>query len=286
MGAEAHVLATDQEDARCPSCNGGFVGPYCHRCGERRLEDHDFRLLHFLSHSFHEITHLEITKIPRTIWALLGKPGFLTSAFLTGRRRRYLTPVGLAVLLLPLSLFLYTHFKQAAVYDVSFFLQLDAAGNGPLTAKLERAAEKRHVSKEVLVERINHRYQTYMSWTQAAGALALALVLHLLYLRSRRYLIEHVVFALHYTSFIALCNVLVWPLVMELGLQHPVTRAVTLLEMLAWIVYLVLAMKRVYRQSIGWTIAKAVPLVAGYYAVSIVMMLGTLVAGIVSALKG
>ncbi|HXU82868.1 MAG TPA: DUF3667 domain-containing protein [Polyangia bacterium] len=286
MGAEAHVLATNEEDARCPSCNQALLGDYCHRCGERRVEDHDFSLIHFIGHSLHDFTHLEFTKIPRTIWTLLTRPGFLTNAFLSGQRRRFLTPVGLAVILLPLSLFLYSHFKQAAVYDVSFFLQVDAAGKGELNAKLQRAAEKRQVPREVLIERINQRYQKYMSRAQVAAVVVLSLALWLMYLRRRRYLVEHVVFALHYTSFICVVNVLVWPVVMQLGLQHPVMKAVNVVTMLGWVVYLVVAMKRVYRQSTGWTVAKAVPLVAGYFGASMVLMIGALVAGIVTALKG
>jgi hypothetical protein len=284
MSAGAIQLAhAEPEVADCPSCGQRFAGPYCHICGEKRLHDHELSLGHFIRHSFHEITHLDISKIPRTLWALLSKPGFLTEGYLAGRRRRFVSPIRLAAILLPLSLFLFTHFKQAAVFDLSFLIDLDQSGQ--MAQKIDRAAAKRHLTREAVIEAVNVRYQKYMSWAQVGNLVVMALALHLMYLRAGRYLVEHVVFSLHYVSFIALTNVLLWPLVMWLTMKHPATRVVSTVIGLGWMVYVFLALKRFYRQSIGWTAAKAVVLQAGYFVVSIVLMFSALIGGIVTGLR-
>jgi len=99
----------------------------------------------------------------------------------------------------------------------------------------------------------------------------LALVFKLLYIRSKRYFIEHLTFFLHYHTFayiILAVYMLTW------GYSTPAFGKVVVIALL---LYLLFAMKRVYRQ--GWfkTLFKAFVFLVFCYPVFIILFaLGTL----------
>jgi len=82
---------------RCDNCGASVPGRYCGNCGQR-LEPPVHSLWHFLTVAMEDVTHAD-SRLWRTLWALLFKPGFLTHEFLAGRRVRYLPPVRLYLVL-------------------------------------------------------------------------------------------------------------------------------------------------------------------------------------------
>jgi hypothetical protein len=97
---------------RCDNCGASVPGRYCGTCGQR-LEPPIHSLWHFLVIATEDVTHAD-SRLWRTLWALLFKPGFLTREFLDGRRARYLPPVRLYLVL-----------------SVLFFVWFAASGHGP-----------------------------------------------------------------------------------------------------------------------------------------------------------
>jgi Protein of unknown function (DUF3667) len=97
---------------RCDNCGASVAGRYCGTCGQR-LEPPVHSLWHFTQVAAEDLTHAD-SRLWRTLWALLFKPGFLTREFLQGRRARYLPPVRLYL-----------------VVSVLFFVWLAASGHGP-----------------------------------------------------------------------------------------------------------------------------------------------------------
>src|SRR5690349_19840690 len=83
--------------ARCDNCGASVPGRYCGNCGQR-LEPPVHSLWHFLTVAMEDVTHAD-SRLWRTLWALLFKPGFLTRQFLDGRRASYLPPVRLYLVL-------------------------------------------------------------------------------------------------------------------------------------------------------------------------------------------
>jgi hypothetical protein len=68
-------------------------GQYCAACGQR-VPRHDLTLGELLHEITHELFHWD-GKLPKTLSALLLKPGLLTEDFLAGRRARWLPPLRL-----------------------------------------------------------------------------------------------------------------------------------------------------------------------------------------------
>ncbi len=82
---------------QCENCGNAVTERYCGACGQR-LEAPVHSLWHFSRIATEDLTHAD-SRVWRTLWALLFKPGYLTSEFLAGHRARYLPPVRLYLVL-------------------------------------------------------------------------------------------------------------------------------------------------------------------------------------------
>ena len=95
--ATAATAAPAPPERRCDNCGASVPGRYCGNCGQR-LEPPVHTLWHFIQVAAEDVTHAD-SRLWRTLWALLFKPGYLTHEFLAGRRARYLPPVRLYLVL-------------------------------------------------------------------------------------------------------------------------------------------------------------------------------------------
>jgi hypothetical protein len=105
----------------CANCGAALGGEYCAACGQRH-EPHVHSVGHFFAEAFESITHAD-SRLWRTLWYLLAKPGRLTLEFFKGHRVSYLPP-----------------FRLYLVISVVFFLVATPEGSvnididGPPTA--------------------------------------------------------------------------------------------------------------------------------------------------------
>lgn len=79
----------------CENCGRALLGDFCYACGQpvKGLVRHFSSIIGDFADS---VLNLD-TRLPRTIWPLLAKPGFLTTEYFAGRRVRYVSPVRLFV---------------------------------------------------------------------------------------------------------------------------------------------------------------------------------------------
>jgi hypothetical protein len=257
---------------------------FCAHCGQRHVE----RLVSFRS-LVHDVLADQLSleaRLPRTLGALLGHPGKLTSEYAAGRVARYIPPFRL-----------YIFCGLVFFFVVSFVASFDRVW-GSVTGRVEdltgqSAADamivlvnlpvdtlrvprpllplaRRYVQQEARLNALPPREAMRIvygglignvSLTLALLVPAFALLLKALY--RRRLYIEHVVFILHlHAAFfvLALLPMLV-PSRWTAGAMG-----------LAAVAYGFLALRRVYRQSVLRTVAKyAVMLLM--YNVAIVMVL-------------
>lgn len=260
----------------CPECEAALVGDYCHRCGEKRPEARDISVRHFFSEAAQELTSVEHSKLFHTIRSLLFRPGFLTVEWIAGRRKRYLKPLNLYLGIFALSLFAFTVYKPVSMYDIENGLKY---GPNPeegvrVYAKL---AERRGMTTEAFFDRINERWQRYMSLSSLPLIGALALVIHIVFFFSRRYFVEHLVFSMHFVAFSTLTTVVLWPLYFFVGIKlSAVNLAVGVVKWSVDIVYLFFAVRAVYGLSRGWTLLSSVLLLVGYFVCYVLAIAVTL----------
>src|SRR3954470_16686728 len=82
----------------CPNCGSAMVAEFCARCGELQPAHRDLSIRAVAHDAVQEFVGVD-GKIPRTLWALLTKPGLLTREFIDGRRGRYSKPLSLFLVL-------------------------------------------------------------------------------------------------------------------------------------------------------------------------------------------
>lgn len=274
--------AAGATDGACPECGTALVSDYCHGCGAKRPEARDLSVRHFFSEAAQELTSVEHSKLFHTIRALLFRPGFLTLEWIAGRRRRYLKPLNLCLGILAVSLFAYSVYKPVSTYDLETLLAQN--GQPETRAPIERLAAKKRMEVSVLFDRISDKWQRYMSLSPLLIVGAFALVLQLVFIFSRRYFVEHLVFSMHFVSFSTLTVVMLWPVYFFIGIrQGPANIAIAILKWSLDIVYMFFAVRAVYGLRPVRTLLASVLLVAGYFIGYMLILMTALVAATVSA---
>ena len=92
--ARVPVVRAGAAGLLCTNCGTALLGPYCSQCGQRHHDHPMHSFWHFVQEATEDLTHAD-SRLWRTLYALLLRPGLLTREFLDGRRARYLPPVRL-----------------------------------------------------------------------------------------------------------------------------------------------------------------------------------------------
>ena len=240
------------------------------------MDRDELKLSSFAVAALEEITDLEHSKLVRTFRTLFFQPGSLTNDYLRGQRRSLLGPVKIYLTLFAISFLLYTFHRPTAVYDVSTIIAQDSSGI--YRSLLTNAAKEAHLSESAAIVGVNARWRSYINVTQALYPLGLAILLQLIYIGTGRYFVEHLIFALHFNSVAFGVIILLWPIYAVIGVQtltlaYGITTVVSLLLPFIW---LLIAVRRVYRQ--GWwpSVIKSVILETGYLVMGLVLTFLTL----------
>ena len=248
--ATVPVQRQQEESLQCPECGIALLGKHCHECGGKPPNPHDLTIKHFLHEGLHEFTHLD-SKIFRTLRMLILSPGTLSVEYLAGRKRRYVLPLRIFILAFAVNFFLYTR-PGVALYDVHFLIASSAQGAAVETV-LERAAQKRHMSKEAAFDRINEHWQHNASLFQLGDVFFFAFGLALI--NRRRYFGEHLVFSLHTVSFTLLYGAVTWLYYLRYGFKQ--NWQLVLITLAVFAAYLWRAIPKMYGTR-GWkALAKA-----------------------------
>lgn len=308
------MKAAEETSKPCLNCGDATPGNFCPVCGQRRT-DVRVSLRRLLADVLEDQLSIS-SALPRTLIAILFRPGYATNEYLAGRIASYIAPFRLYLvtsLIFFLLLSFQTRMNDMRVPAVPVSVPADTAQIG--TAE-QAATEGDSVSRSNVelgrgftftldgdfegritgIERIDRVLASRleqlgeMEANEAAAVIIpgvlermpvamfllvplFAFLLKLLYLRTGRFYVEHFIFALHAHSFafILFC------------LTMPVPDAISRFMTFVLLLYLVIAMKRVYRQ--GWfrTIFKWIVL-AGAYSIALgtAMVVAVLVAIIAS----
>ena len=281
----------DHSSEHCANCGSPVSGHYCSNCGQRAGE----RRLS-LGDIAHELAaeHFGLdSKLGRTVITLLRHPGKLTTEFLAGRRIRYVPPLrlylSLSVLFFLLSaaktnvtssksgdniLRFQTSGEDAAVLDSAGLAAprkdkpiLDTLHGNAMSLYFKRRLVRRvtfvQTHRKEAVAQVSETFHHELPDALFLLVPGLALALMGLYHGSRRYYTEHLVFAFHFQSFSFAA--------LTIGLL-PIPFLNTIVGC-AIVVYLFIALRKVYGGSRMKTSAKLIAIATGY-GISIVAIMG------------
>ena len=280
MGLEVVAKMTETADAMrlCPNCGAGANQNYCPNCGQGQTNT-----IIPIGHLFRDVLDqflLLDSKLIRTLKPLFFRPGFLTNEYICGRRAQYVSPFRIyfvisAIYFLGFSI---AHYDVDVMRGLAYTLEqahpshrpdalraeeagarhLDQHGMGMTVAMshvkpLESDRAHRHHRAVKLTSGWFIRNQSLITFLLVPMA---ALLLKLLYLKTKRLYIEHLVFAVHIQSFL---------FALLLPALLPFARSGTYLLALGLsALYLFVAMRTVYRQNSAITLLNCGMMLAGY----------------------
>jgi hypothetical protein len=294
----------------CPNCGDTSEGNYCRICGQHKIEHRGSVRALFAD----TVEDLSLTsELPRTLRALITRPGFLTREYSAGRIARYIPPVRLYV---AASLLFFVIMSAKAHLHSSTRTPTATTGRdsaaAPVQVDTNTTATPSHGIRRTTSRgsgvHINTPFRSLnMKLDSASKRLAalppgegskrlrdamlaqtptvmflllpiFALLLKLLYVRSKRPYAEHLVFAFHTHAFtfILLTVIAVAP-------KLSVMRYLPMVLLLWIMAYSLVAMKRVYEQ--GWfkTTVKWLMLGSVYFVIFIIAILADLITAVLNA---
>lgn len=293
---------------QCANCDADLTGPFCARCGQRNTNL--AVSIRVLARDFADEYFAVDSRLFRSAIALIFRPGFLTRQYLIGRRERFVRPLRLYLVASLAFFFTFSLFARPSLRlgieapDASIRqlieqgLEQERAQAGleadtiPVTGVEPAAAAEQtavgdaadtlsaadrprpwHISLAERVETLGNMSPRQLGDALVAGferqlprtmfvlLPAFALILKLLYVRRHWYYAEHFVFTLHFHAFAFTIFLLL--LLLPDGWW-------TSWLLFCCVLYLFLAMHRVYRQSV-WRTALKFSLLTSLYATLLVL---------------
>lgn len=271
----------------CLNCGRAAEGNFCAHCGQE-IKDHTVALQPLLADLLAEIVSWD-SKLLRTVKALVFRPGFLTNEYNAGRRVPYLSPLKL-YLTVSVLFFLVLSWKaplnQFIIIDPGDITMSTGSGKAslPVHTLAEYTASQKTLPlgkqdspvEALIVSRLLKAKQSPQGFASALLndipkmmflVLPLfAVLLKLLYLRTKRLYVEHLIFLLHVHAFAFLILIL-------LLLAHPKWLIGSVCLALA--AYIAVALRVVYKQSWPKTLFKFSLLGFGYLLLLALCIAGT-----------
>jgi len=239
----------------CPNCSTSLLGSHCHKCGQKKIDASEYSLKRFIGRAINDFTDLESNKVLQTLYATILRPGLLAVEYLAGRRGKYLGPLKLYLTFSAL----YFLFAWTVLSEVRGGSAQRLARN-PMTVSM---AKQRGLDPNTFAEKIQEKAEKYASGLRIFSVLISGTFLAALYFRMRKYYAEHLVFSLYYYSFDFFSKILfalLFLLTAAIGFRLPAL-VLNFFYPIA-LIYLVFALRRVYRQKWPMTVLKAVILFA------------------------
>ena len=257
-------------DTRCANCGDALAGSFCRQCGQSA---HDLRrpLWSLLVDAAEDLLGFD-TRLGRTLWPLLFKPGLVTKEYLSGRRVAFVPPLRTyliaALVFFGLFTLLPTRSPPVYVYTTGSpeAAQIKAQGGNRVTIELPEHvwfgdAKFQEVSVRARADPDGFALVVYHNVPRAFFLFLpiFALMLVLFYWKS--FYIDHLVFSLYYHAFVFLDLAMLYLLGHASSwlpglLQRPLHWA-----LLLWLVaYLPLALHAAYGGSWLKTVLKVIGL--------------------------
>ncbi len=194
------------QNDKCITCDATLAGEYCQVCGER-LRREPPTLLRFVGELISEAIDAD-GRIVKSVRTLATRPGRLTVEYMKGRRKPYLGPA--AVFLVMNVLFFFVQplanvntFHATLHTQTNWYPYSDWAEQRVQEGLAETGASREDYAQEFDVA--SERYARTLIFLQVP---LFALGLSLLQLRRRRFFVEHLVYATHFFAFILFFSVI------------------------------------------------------------------------------
>jgi hypothetical protein len=196
-------LQTVNDPWTCPTCNNAVSSPYCPACGERLPDARDLTLRNLLQQFASAFTEID-GRLIHSFRCAVMQPGNLTVAFHRGQRKSFLMPLQMFFIV---NVFFFA--MQALTGEKIFSTPLESHLHNDIWGPVAQHLVARHLAAANMTI---DRYAPVFNQAVAVNsksliilmAMSFALLLPIVFLRSRYPFVVHVVFSLHLYVFVLL----------------------------------------------------------------------------------
>lgn len=253
------------ELTNCASCNTPLKGQFCHRCGEKKLDQESRSLGHLLSALTQELTSLD-GKILFTLKQFFSAPGQQCLDFHLGTRQRYFSLISLFFIFNVL----YFFFTPLTDFSLSLREQFGQLHSGLIVPIIESYLNEHNIT----IKEMNAKYALVSSSTAKSTIILsvpfFALFVWLINPYKRYYLQDHVMYALNAYAFILIVPTLL--VLVSKSVNFIAGEAIASVKTLGpvfliWLFYFLWSsQKRVYQESAWRSLAKMPLLLIALFA--------------------
>ena len=242
---------------KCPNCSAMLYGKYCHACGQKVPEPGDRTILHFIYQFFGSAFFLE-NNFLKNLWILIRKPGQIPLDFIEGRRKRWMPPFSL-FLLINLFYFLYT-----PLTDLNLRLneQLNQFHHSNLARHLvNHRLNRRGVTLETYSLEYNKKSTSYANSLIILHLPVFAGFLALIFIRKKYFFSDHFIFGLYFLAFVLLMALIqsafIYLLIGSFG--RAIFEATGSALLIFILLYLFLSLRKTYSLNNGMALISTLP---------------------------
>ncbi|MEO3879684.1 DUF3667 domain-containing protein [Rheinheimera fenheensis] len=300
---------------QCDNCFTILQGDFCHQCGQEK-KSYIRNVSGVVTEFFGEFSNWD-TRVWRTLLPLWFRPGYLSRRYVDGHRVPYVPPLRLYLFTSIIAFLLLAKLlpdNGANINNANEELPSVVSGEPvspeqfkqELFSQMQTEAKEQGMALPLLSTETNSEFERKIAQLSANPKQAInkffslapqmmllllplfALLLKLVYVRSGRYYMEHLIVALHSHSFILQFSVLY--LALELLAQSVslawLSQSVKWLAngVLLWMpVYLMLCQKYYYRQSWGKTLIKFWLVSSVYNLMALTALVGLIILSVLWA---
>jgi hypothetical protein len=252
-----------QAETICKNCGNRFTGKFCNQCGEKVYTEHDKTFGHFLEEGFHFITHFD-SKLLKTWWLIMTRPGFVSKEIADGRRKPYYKPLNLFII----GVILYLLFPFLPGLNMPLSQHVKQL-HGPIgTVMVRNKMESKHITFKQLSDKFDKKSPKFAKVLLLIVIPLSGLVLQLLFANKKRYFFDHITLASELNTFYLYLIFFIVPLVYTIvllvtklfgGSYFDLEDFITIpLYFLVVGAYCTRAFQRFYGQKKAWAIFKSV----------------------------
>ncbi len=186
---------------QCKSCANTFHGIYCNLCGEKivEAEDRSFRTFTINFLAFAD------SKLLKTLWMIIRRPGMLSSEYAEGRRVKYLRPLQLFFILN----LIYFLFPLLQLFNTSLKTQMYLRTHSPFVRSwvVDKVGTD-PLALEGYTLMYNEKSNSTAKLLIIVFVVFASLPMALIYRNKNRFFTDHVTLALELTTFNLAINAL------------------------------------------------------------------------------
>ncbi|WP_185964449.1 DUF3667 domain-containing protein [Aliikangiella marina] len=269
---------TQPPATRCANCQAELTGPYCATCGQPQRSRRG-TVAYMISEASEDILRFD-SKFYKSLLHLMTKPGFLSRQFIEGKRVSILPPIRMYLVISLLFFFVFDipspDVKDTNVYIGDILIGKEEKTEGQPTFKLisfdreddkaftewfdqffsEKMAILKTTDAQVVMDRIFNKLEDIVPNVLILFMPIFALLLKLLYLFKRVLYFDHLIFSLHFQSWLMISILIIY----GLAQYNPWWSALSIVLPF----YLAQAQKRVYQQTYWLVIPKTFVIIVLY----------------------